>query len=294
MGELQVLAGNEKEGLKTLNKQVDRRPSEVIPLARLAFAQESLGKTDDAIKTLQKLRDCSTSIDIDVPMFARLEGLAQKAGLDRNWLKHSVLETDTELRPELSSLGPMRWTPPSAPSWTLVDGDNTPIESTSLAGRPQLLIFYLGHGCLHCAEQLKAFGPKVPDFEAAGIDIVAISSDRAEKLGLSIKNYGSELPFKLLLADGTLDVFKKFRAFDDFENQPLHGTFLIDAHGKIRWQDISYEPFMDHEFLLTESKRLLSQPITSQFVEKRELPPAQKKVGASTLVKPSSVVAGNE
>jgi len=54
-----------------------------------------------------------------------------------------------------------------------------------------------------------------------------------------------------------LEIFKAFRAHDDFESQPLHGTFLIDAKGKIRWQDVSYEPFMDVEFLLKESKRLL-------------------------------------
>jgi hypothetical protein len=54
-------------------------------------------------------------------------------------------------------------------------------------------------------------------------------------------------------------MFKEYRCFDDFENQPLHGTFIIDAKGMVRWQDISYEPFMNHEFLLKESTRLLDQ-----------------------------------
>jgi hypothetical protein len=40
---------------------------------------------------------------------------------------------------------------------------------------------------------------------------------------------------------------------------PLHGTFLIDGKGRVRWQEISYEPFMDAKFLLEESKRLLAQ-----------------------------------
>jgi hypothetical protein len=38
----------------------------------------------------------------------------------------------------------------------------------------------------------------------------------------------------------------------------LHGTFLIDEEGLVRWQDISYEPFMDTKFLLEEAKRLLA------------------------------------
>ena len=48
--------------------------------------------------------------------------------------------------------------------------------------------------------------------------------------------------------------------WDDFENIPLHGTFLIDTRGRIRWQEISYTPFMEPKFLLEESRRLLAIP----------------------------------
>ena len=41
---------------------------------------------------------------------------------------------------------------------------------------------------------------------------------------------------------------------------PLHGTFLVDRDGKVRWQDVGYEPFSDLKFLLNESKRLLALP----------------------------------
>ena len=56
-------------------------------------------------------------------------------------------------------------------------------------------------------------------------------------------------------------MFKKWRCFDDFEGLDLHGTFLIDEGGCVRWQDISYEPFMEVEWLLDESKRLLGLPV---------------------------------
>ena len=64
-----------------------------------------------------------------------------------------------------------------------------------------------------------------------------------------------------LVSDHDLKVFKAYRAFDDFENVPLHGTFLIDGNGLVRWQDISFEPFNEVKFLLTESKRLLALPV---------------------------------
>jgi len=40
----------------------------------------------------------------------------------------------------------------------------------------------------------------------------------------------------------------------------LHGTFLIDGHGLVRWQEISYQPFTQPKFLLDEAQRLLRQP----------------------------------
>ncbi|MGB8166289.1 MAG: hypothetical protein WCF18_02285, partial [Chthoniobacteraceae bacterium] len=57
--------------------------------------------------------------------------------------------------------------------------------------------------------------------------------------------------------------FKAYGAYDDFEHFPLHGAFLIDAAGLVRWQDISYEPFRDAKWLLGESKRLLSLPTST-------------------------------
>ena len=71
-------------------------------------------------------------------------------------------------------------------------------------------------------------------------------------------------PFPLV-SDSNLQVFKAYKAFDDFENQPLHGTFLIDGKGLVRWQDIGYEPFKNPDFLLEESKRLLGMPVTNSY-----------------------------
>ena len=99
------------------------------------------------------------------------------------------------------------------------------------------------------------------EFLDSGIEMIAISTDQRDGLKKSIESYGSQpLPIRLL-ANPELSVFKKYHAFDEFENQALHGTFLIDGAGKIRWQDISYEPFMDADFLLSESRRLLDGPV---------------------------------
>ena len=67
-------------------------------------------------------------------------------------------------------------------------------------------------------------------------------------------------PFPIV-ADPGLAAFKAYRTYDDFESQALHGTFLIDAAGYVRWQDISSQPFGNVKWLLTESKRLLAMPV---------------------------------
>ena len=66
----------------------------------------------------------------------------------------------------------------------------------------------------------------------------------------------SEFGFPIL-SDKSLKTFKAYRAYDDFEQMPLHGTFLVDGNGKVRWQDISYDPFTELKFLAAESRRLL-------------------------------------
>ena len=103
-------------------------------------------------------------------------------------------------------------------------------------------------------EQLNAFVSASNDFKAEGISVIGISSDPIEAVKQTAQN--RHVPF-LLLSNEDLRIFKAYRAYDDFENIPLHAAFLVDGEGKIRWQDISYQPFKDTKFLLAESKRLL-------------------------------------
>ena len=125
-----------------------------------------------------------------------------------------------------------------------------------------ILIFYLGKGCTHCMEQLNVFDPLAQDLESKGITQMALSTDTQQGLldtfiGYDSKDRHFNFP---LLSDPNLDTFKKYRAYDDFDEKPMHGTFLIGASGKILWQEISHEPFMAPKFLLEESERLLDRP----------------------------------
>ena len=162
-------------------------------------------------------------------------------------------------RPTLDSLGPFRWSPTPAPGWRLARNIAEDVTLEDFRGRPLVLIFYLGAGCLHCVEQLKTFGPRLGELQEAGLEVVAISTEKKDELRQALINFkdAGEDPGFPLLSNGELDVFKAYGCYDDFEQQPLHGTFLIDGRGLVRWQDISYEPFNNVDFLLGEARRVL-------------------------------------
>jgi peroxiredoxin len=144
-----------------------------------------------------------------------------------------------------------------------------------------LVIFYLGHGCAHCIEQLNLFAPTASDYKQAGISLLAVSTDSVEGLKKTFEKSKSEDGFPFPIASNeSLDVFKAYRAYDDFEKMPLHGTFLIDGNGLVRWQDISYEPFTETQFLLKEAKRLLNLSGGPLLTEKK---PVLKSPRASSL-----------
>jgi peroxiredoxin len=256
--QIELLADKKDDAIKTAEKNVDKKKNEVRPLLSLIETLWQCEKKDEAKEAFEKLRKLSGSIDDGLPLFARLDPIAEELGYEGDWRVEYEIPDDFGPRPELASLGPFRWQPPKANGWVLPDAKSIPRSLSDYEGKPTVVIFYLGHGCLHCVEQLGAFAPKTEEFEAAGLSLIAISSDSQQDLTESIKNYEGGFPFPLV-ADPSLEVFKDYRVYDDFEQQPLHGTFLIDGNGRIRWHDVSYEPFMDPDFVIKEAKRLLNQ-----------------------------------
>lgn len=260
---VQFQAGEVEEALKAAQKHVDGHKREVQPLAMQVDLLWRAGKKDGARQAFATLRDNSNSLEMSSPVFLRLAPIAKELGYPDDWRVKQPVAADVGQRPSLEQLGPFRWQPMVAPSWTLQDAQGQPYSSQEFRGRPIVLIFYLGYSCLHCAEQLQKFAPMKDQFTQAGLTVLAVSTDDQAGLKMAIGNFeGGKFPLTLLSGD-RLDVFKQYRCYDDFEQKPLHGTFVIDGQGRVRWQDISYEPFMDPQFLLDEAKRLLAQDATA-------------------------------
>lgn len=259
LAEVEYLSGKKEEALKSLQNLVANNKNEVLPLAALVRMQWTHGLKEEAKQSFEKLREISGAIDLDVAPFSRLAPIAMELGFGAHWRKPKPIAKNAADLPDLAVLGPVHWSPPTAKDWGLADADGKLRTLAEYRGKPVVVIFYLGYGCLHCVEQLQAFAPKTADFEKAGISLIAVSTDSQEDLKKSHERYKKEGTFPFpLVSDPSLVAFKQYHAYDDFEQVPLHGTFLIDGNGKIRWFDLGAEPFMDASFVLKEARRLLS------------------------------------
>ncbi|MCA8988517.1 MAG: redoxin domain-containing protein [Planctomycetaceae bacterium] len=259
---LYLQAGDHLKAEELVQEAVKSAKNEVIPLANKIDILFRIGKEKEAREAFTQLREISGDIDnLTLPPFQRLTEIAAALELPADWRVARKLADDVGDRPLLDSIGPLRYAPSPALGWTLPNANGESVSLEQFRGRPVVVIFYLGYGCLHCVEQLTTFAPKTKNFSDAGISLVAISTDEINDLKKSLDAFQveGEFPFPLV-SDAELNIFKDYRAFDDFENQPLHGTFLIDGDGLVRWQDISYEPFKDPDFLLKEARRLLQLP----------------------------------
>ena len=241
-------------------KAVEQLPDTVPPLAAQVEILHACGKDQAARDAYRKLAPLARAADPDSPVLRRLAPIVAGWKGDKDWKPpapdSSPTDDATAQRIDLSTLGPLTWSPFAAEPFSLADTAGKPRELAEHRGKNVVVLFFLGGKCPHCMQQLQLFGKENDAFKKLNTEIVAISSDGAEA-AKTLKNNAEGVRFPMpLLADPKLDVFRAYRAFDDFENVPLHATFLIDAQGNVRFQRISAEPFLDVDFLKTEAARV--------------------------------------
>lgn len=269
--QLWLRAGNADKAVEVSKAAINGRAGQVEPLGNLVDVLARTGRKQEAREQFKKLREFSGAIESEdmaiTPLFKRLSVDAADLGMPVDWRLPAPVLKDIGPRPALDSLGPFRWHPVAAPGWSLSDsvGKRVNLSDYTQRGRPVLVVLYLGSACPACVEQLNTLAPMAKEFDAAGISLVAIGMDPRKDLHQTLTQckMAEGFPFPIL-SDNTMRVFKSYRAYDDFEKMPLHGLYLVDGKGLVRWQDIAFKPFTDMKFLLAESKRLLQLPEIAQ------------------------------
>ncbi|SKA92320.1 Peroxiredoxin [Prosthecobacter debontii] len=218
----------------------------------------ALDKKAEAKQDLEKAGKLAFAMDRHLPVSQRMDALAKQLGVKGDWRAPAPVRQDSGQRPALDTLGPIHWQPPQVPTWEALTLEGQPVTAEHFHGKPHLLLFYLGSACGHCMQQIKAFAKEAPSYRKAGIELAAITLEPMSLAGrITEQMPDKKLPPFSLFCDPGLTMFKSFKAYDDFEQEPLHAAVLVDAHGKVRWWDVSWEPFTDAGFLLREAKRLL-------------------------------------
>ena len=237
---------------------VEKQPNQVPPLAAHVEILHAVGKTQAAQEAFRKLVPLAKAADRDLPVFRRLEPILASWKTERPSKPTPKQESDEAdaQRVDLTTLGPLTWSPSSAPPINRVDTAEKKWSLADHKGKNVVILFFLGGKCAHCMQQLQVFGKEAAALSAMNTDVVAVSSDdQTSSKALKENRDGLKFPMPIL-ADPKLEVFKAFQAYDDFESVPLHGTFLIDKNGQVRYQRISAEPFLDVDFIKSESARM--------------------------------------
>lgn len=150
----------------------------------------------------------------------------------------------------------------AAPNFSLprADGGTLELDERWIHG-PVVLVFYYGYYCNHCVAQLFALQADRAKFTAAGAEIIAISPDSPQESAAKFAKYG-EFSFPVLADVDNLTAANYGLLLPRAEAQSqrlLHGTFLIDRAGKVRWSHYGPAPFTDNAALLRELAELASE-----------------------------------
>lgn len=112
----------------------------------------------------------------------------------------------------------------------MLGGGTTNLSATSNDSNWKLVLVYRGKHCPLCAKQLAELKDHMADFTAAGVDVIAVSTDSAEmqELGLFVSDP---------MSDAEAD-----RPFSE------PGLFIINEDGNTQFTAISNAPILRPEF----------------------------------------------
>jgi FtsP/CotA-like multicopper oxidase with cupredoxin domain/peroxiredoxin len=141
-----------------------------------------------------------------------------------------------------------------APALRLPDVRGTSRSLGQFKGRPVVLVFFQGMACAHCASRLRELARHVDRSADVNTALIAVSSERIGDPGAALRMLGvsGRARFHLLVDER----HRAFRGFGCFDEEPLHGLFLIDQAGRIRSRYVGEAPFGDLQEVIKQLRDL--------------------------------------
>jgi len=157
-----------------------------------------------------------------------------------------------------------------APALVLEDAKGKTRDlGAQVSNGPVVVVFYLGSTCMACVTHLVELERAMPRFRERGAEVWAVSADSPNFSRERMRRFGDfQIP---LLSDSghvvalAYGVWKPFPGGDKDDGEALHGTFIVDRGGLIRWVYIGDRPFANIDALLAAldppaETRVLSLP----------------------------------
>ena len=145
---------------------VKKQPNQLPPLAALVEILHAVGRDKPAREAYRKLGPLARNADPDLPVFRRLApivaGWTSESDRERKPPgPESATDDATVHRIDLTTLGPLTWSPWPAEPFARPDTDGKTWSLAEHKGRNVVVLFFLGGKCAHCMQQLQVFGKEI-------------------------------------------------------------------------------------------------------------------------------------
>ena len=124
----------------------------------------------------------------------------------------------------------------TAPGFSLPDDSGRTVSLADFAGRKVVVYFYPAAMTPGCTTQACDFSDSLDSLQAAGLSVVGISPDKAEKLAKFRANDGLTIT---LLSDADKSVMQAYGAYGEKKmygktvEGVIRSTFVVDEEGKV-------------------------------------------------------------
>ena len=253
LGELHRERGSPKLAAECFEKSLELVRNDGFALSGLARAEHALGNREAATRAWGRLEYVWAKAEPKLRWWDAAKALGlESAPIDESPAKQRDYDSAA-----LAELGPLEWAPFPAPKLVALDPAGKTVGLEELRGHNVVLVFYLGGQCVACVKELAALAKKTDDFAELDATIIGVSADAPADLAKPEALKDAKVR---LLSDADHASARAFHAWDDFDDQAVHATLLIDRQGRVRWKHVGSEPFADADLLLDELRRWGSEP----------------------------------
>ena len=141
---------------------------------------------------------------------------------------------------------------PDAPDFTLEDIDGNTVCLDSLLTKGPVFMSFWALWCKMCIKELDALKPYFDEFDSLGVNLLAISQDKARSVP-KVKPYALSHKWKYVVVLDPDNIMREL-----YHVQAMPTSFIIDQDKKIVFTHMGYKPG-DEEIIIEKMRELFAE-----------------------------------